>query len=78
MKAMADHIKQERFEVFLGGILSSMTNMMDSNKYEDFTRSLFGNRAYFMFLFDKLITSTVKHLLNFANEDSCSKSFTLF
>ena len=52
-----------------------MTSMMDSAKYEDFARSLFGNKAYFLFLFDKLITSTVKHLLNFSNEDTCSKSF---
>lgn len=71
LRPSIEQIKLERFDVFLGGILSSIAGVMESNKYEDFTRSLFGNQAYFLFLFDKLITGTVKNLLNFANEDAC-------
>ena len=56
----ADEFKYERFDVFVGGILSSLSGSLETNKYEDFARSLLGSRAYLLFSFDKLITATVK------------------
>lgn len=47
--------KAERFEVFLAGALSAISQTIDTNKYEDFARALLGNKAYLMFAFDKLI-----------------------
>lgn len=57
---MNNEFKTERFDVFLGGVLSAMQGSLEANKYEDFTRSLLGSRAYLLFAFDKLIISTVK------------------
>jgi hypothetical protein len=37
-----------------------MQGSLEANKYEDFARSLLGSRAYLLFAFDKLVTSTVK------------------
>lgn len=64
--------------MLLGGILSAMQGSLESNKYEDFARALLGSRAYLLFLFDKLIISSVKQLLNLANDESCQKSFNVF
>jgi hypothetical protein len=56
----ANEFKNERFDVFIGGVLSAMQSSLDANKYEDFARALLGSRAYLLFSFDKLITATVK------------------
>ncbi len=55
-----------------------MQGSLEANKYEDFARALLGSRAYLLFAFDKLITSTVKQMLNLANDESCQKSFTIY
>lgn len=49
--------KEERYELFLGGVLSTISLIMDGPKFEDFARTLFGQKAYLLFSFDKLITS---------------------
>lgn len=71
-------LKNERFDIFLGGVLCAMQGSLEANKYEDFARSLLGRRAYLLFAFDKLIISTVKQLLNLANDESCQKSFQIY
>ena len=53
----ANDYKLERFDVFIGGILSAMSGTLDTSKYEDFARQLLGSRAYLLFAFDKLITA---------------------
>jgi hypothetical protein len=55
MKQRAAEFKKEKFEIFLGGVLSAIGQMIDANKYEDFARSVLGNKAYLLFSFDKLI-----------------------
>ena len=75
---MIQEIKNERYDVFLGGVLSAMSSLLDANKYEDFARTLFGGRSYMLFSFDKLISGAAKHLLNMANDDACQKSVGVF
>ena len=41
----------------------------DSVKYEDFTRSLFGERSFLLSTIDKVLTSTSKSLHNFINDE---------
>jgi C-terminal domain of Sin3a protein len=72
----ADSYKTERFDVFIGGILSAMTGTLDANKYEDFARQLLGSRAYLLFSFDKLIT-TVK-LFNIFIEYRLSNTYSIW
>ncbi len=50
-------IKKEKFEIYLTGLLSAIGQLIDTNKYEDFTRYTLGNKAYLLFSFDKLIIS---------------------
>lgn len=38
LSAHADAYKTERFDAFIGGILSAMSGNMDTSKYEDFAR----------------------------------------
>jgi histone deacetylase complex regulatory component SIN3 len=47
---------------------------IDSNKFEDFERLIMGNKAYFLFTVEKLLSSTIKQLIQIANEDQCQKS----
>lgn len=56
-KGNAQNYKSERFEVFIGGVLSALNGTIDTNKYEDFGRIMFGGKAYMLFSFDKLIIS---------------------
>jgi len=48
-------MKEERFEIFLAGVLGAISPHYDANKYEDFARWALGNKAYLLFTFDKLI-----------------------
>lgn len=48
-------MKQERFEIFLGGVIGAINTHYDANKYEDFSRWALGSKAYLLFTFDKLI-----------------------
>mmetsp|Transcript_23282 Transcript_23282/g.17698 ORF Transcript_23282/g.17698 Transcript_23282/m.17698 type:complete len:311 (+) Transcript_23282:2217-3149(+) len=70
--------KEERMDIFVGLVLATLNGSFDSNKYEDFARNLLGGRAYLLFSFEKLISQTVKQLLNLANDDSCQKSIYLY
>lgn len=52
-----EQYKNERFGIFIGGVISCFNGVFDANKYEDFSRVILGSRAYLLFSFDKLITS---------------------
>jgi len=62
----------------LSGIVSLMQNHFDNNKYEDFTRVLFGSKAYLLFYIEKLLTQTTKSLLAIANEEQASQTFSFY
>lgn len=63
------------FNLFLCGIASCLAGAMDTNKFEDFERLIMGNKAYFLFTVDKLLGSTIKQLVQIANEEQCQKSY---
>lgn len=70
-----DEYTKERFEVFIGGVLSTMSGSFDSNKYEDFARIVLGGRAYLLFSFDKLIISVNCILLYFIDNQITTQLF---
>lgn len=41
-QTVAHEIKDEKYEVYLGGVLSAINNTIDAGKYEDFSRAIFG------------------------------------
>jgi len=71
-------IKTEKFEIFITGLLSTIGQHVDTNKYEDFARQILGNKAYLLFSFDKLILSASKQLLSIANDETTQKSVNLY
>jgi hypothetical protein len=52
---MKKELIEERFDVFLAGLFSVINSSIDANKYEDFARTILGNKAYLLFSFDKLV-----------------------
>lgn len=46
----------------LGGYTHGHYNLLDHNKYEDFSRQLLGKNAFLLFQVDKIITQAVKQL----------------
>ena len=57
MNMLESEIKIEKFDIFITGLLSTIGQHVDTNKYEDFARQVLGNKAYLLFSFDKLIIS---------------------
>lgn len=55
LKLRTDEFKREKYEIFLAGVLSAISQSIDANKYEDFARAVIGNKAYLLFSFDKLV-----------------------
>ena len=51
--------KQERFDIFIGLVLSALGGNFDINKYEDFARTLLGGRAYLLFSFEKIVNFVI-------------------
>lgn len=59
------NIPQERFRMFVGSVIGSLTmipnaNRMEQSVYEDFTRKIAGPEAYLLFVFDRLISQVSK------------------
>lgn len=57
LNMLESEIKIEKFDIFITGLLSTIGQHVDTNKYEDFARQVLGNKAYLLFSFDKLIIS---------------------
>lgn len=57
LNILESEIKIEKFDIFITGLLSTIGQHVDTNKYEDFARQVLGNKAYLLFSFDKLIIS---------------------
>ena len=64
----------------LVGTLSQPPNerKMDTAVYEDFVRVLMGSNAYLLFVFDRLLSQTLRYLPNFKHHDDCNRSLSLY
>lgn len=51
-----EEFKHLIFNLFLSGMATTLAATMDSAKFEDFERLIMGNKAYFLFTIDKLLT----------------------
>lgn len=62
LKERSQEFKNERYQIFIGGVLAAINVSIDANKYEDFSRSVLGNKAYLLFSFDRLIIAVSNNL----------------
>jgi len=68
-----DILKKDRYILFQKGLISMLK--LETDKYEDFARIIFGTRkAYLLLVFDKLLGTTTKSLVNIHHEDLCQKT----
>ena len=54
-----EEFMKERFNIFIGLVLSTMNGTNDANKYEDISRFLLGRRAYLLFAFEKVVAAVL-------------------
>lgn len=66
------------YNYFLGQVLSLVEGTLDNGRFEEFCRSLLGNKSYVLYTLDKLIAQTVKHLQAMANDENVTKLVGLF
>jgi len=83
LRSQIKSLVNERFQMFLNAVVGTLSQppnekKMDMSIYEDFVRVLMGSEAYLLFVFDRLITQTLKYLPNFTNSDECSRSLYLY
>jgi hypothetical protein len=66
------------YNAFLGQVLALVEGSIDNVRFEEFCRSLLGNKAYVLFTLDKIISQLMKHLQAMANNDTVMKLIGLF
>jgi paired amphipathic helix protein Sin3a len=66
------------FAQFFSATMALAEGAQDTNKFEDFARTLLGNKSYVVFTLDKIISQLVKHLQAMANDENVSKLVGLF
>ena len=63
---------------FLGQVFSLVEGSIDNARFEDFCRTLLGNKSYTLYTLDKIISQLMKHLQAMANDDNVTKLIGLF
>lgn len=66
------------YNYFLGQVLSLVEGTLDNTRFEEFCRSLLGNKSYVLYTLDKLVAQAVKHLQAMANDENVTKLVGLF
>ncbi len=66
------------FKHFLSQVFALVENSIDNTRFEDFSRSLLGNKSYVLYTLDKIITQLMKHLQAMANDENVAKLVGLF
>lgn len=65
-----------QFDKFVSIVLLTLGDRrLEQSAYEDYARVLLGKDAYFLFVFDKLIVSTLKNIVSFWQVDEFQASF---
>ena len=70
--------KQPVYNHFLGQVLALVEGGVDNARFEEFCRTLLGNKSYVLYTLDKLIAQAVKHLQAMANDENVTKLIGLF
>lgn len=75
-----EHIDKSRsvYNHFLGQVFALVEGSMDNARFEDFCRTLLGNKSYVLYTLDKIVVQMIKHLQAMANDDNVNKLIGLF
>lgn len=75
-------VVESRFDFFIkiviGTLSQTILKKLDSAAYEDIVRSIMGGQAYLLFVFDKLISQTLRDLPKLKTQDECHQCLKLF
>jgi histone deacetylase complex regulatory component SIN3 len=66
------------YNYFMSQVLALVEGTVDNARFEEFCRSLLGNKSYVLYTLDKLIAQAVKHLQAMANDENVTKLIGLF
>lgn len=66
------------YNYFLGQLLALVEGNLDNARFEEFCRTLLGNKSYMLYTMDKLVAQAVKHLQAMANDENVTKLVGLF
>ncbi len=55
------HFAKERYETYKIFLMNLIKQKIDVQKYEDFTRSIFGKKAFLFFTIDKILSSVKRN-----------------
>ncbi len=66
------------YNYFLGQVMSMVEGTLDNTRFEEFCRTLLGNKSYVLYTLDKLVAQAVKHLQAMANDENVTKLVGLF
>jgi paired amphipathic helix protein Sin3a len=50
------------YNYFIGQVLAMVEGTLDNTRFEEFCRSLLGNKSYVLYTLDKVVAQAVKHL----------------
>jgi len=71
-------ISEERYETFKWVLIHLLRSNIESEKYEDLLRSLFGNKAYLMFYIEKIIHLIIITIQKLVNDEITMKTLSLY
>lgn len=75
---VSSSVKKSVYPTFIGQVHALIEGSIDSNRFEDFCRSILGNKSYVLFTIDKIVHQLIKHLQAMANDDNVNKLIGLF
>lgn len=63
---------------FLSQVFAIIEGTIDNNRFEDFCRTLLGNKSYVLYTLDKIVSQMMKHLQAMTNDENVTKLIGLF
>jgi len=76
--ANANNTGKPLYNYFMSQVFSLVEGSIDNARFEEFSRTLLGNKSYVLYTLDKLIAQAVKHLQAMANDENVTKLVGLF
>jgi len=77
-KEEKEKLSEERYESFKWILIHLLRSNIESEKYEDMLRSIFGNKAYLMFYIEKIIHLIIITIQKLVNDEITLKSLSLY
>jgi len=73
-----EELAKERYDIFKWVLAHLIRSNLESEKYEDLLRCVFGNKAYLMFYVDRIVHMFIITIQKLMNDDISVKTLNLF